>query len=149
MVCSGSDFRVKIRRENVAEKAADRLVACDSKQPLHLRVPGLDAAIQVDGQDADAQRIDDVLVELLEALDLRRLLLQRMVQARVLDGDGEIAGNRSEKLDVLARQVITIYGFAESEDRNHAVAETARNKIVQSQLFQGAADRFRFRRAAH
>ena len=43
---------------------------------LHLGVPALDAVVEVDGEDADVDGFDDVLVELLEPLELGDLLLR-------------------------------------------------------------------------
>ena len=67
---------------------------------LHLGVPALDAAVEVDCEDADVDRLDDIFVELLEALELGDFLLQAAVELGVLDGDADVAGERFQKLHV-------------------------------------------------
>ena len=73
---------------------------------FHLRVPALDALFEIDGEDADVDRLDDVLVEFLEPLIFRGLLLQTGVEARVLQGDADVAGEGLEQLHVLAGEEV-------------------------------------------
>ncbi len=63
----------KCGREHVAQRAAQRLRARRRVHHFHLRVPRLDAVFQVHRQHADADGLDDVLVEFLQPLVLRRL----------------------------------------------------------------------------
>ena len=69
---------------------------------LHLRVPALDTVVEVDGEDTDVDRFDDVFVELLQALELGNLLLEALVKLRVLDGDADVAGEGFQQLHVFA-----------------------------------------------
>ena len=57
--------RDELRREDVGERLAQRFGARLRVHDLHLRVPALDAVVEIDGEDADVDGFDDVLVELL------------------------------------------------------------------------------------
>ena len=73
--------------EQLGQAAAHRSLPRDAGQPFDLRVPALDTIIQIRRQNADVDRFDDVLAELLQPLVLFHLALQRTVQPRVLDRD--------------------------------------------------------------
>ena len=60
----------------------------DFEQPHELRIPGFDAVLQIHSQHADVQRLDDIFAEILEALDLRGFLLERVVEPGIFDRDG-------------------------------------------------------------
>ena len=81
-------------REQIVQAAADGSFASDAGQLLHLGVPTLHPVFQVSRQDADVDGFDDVLAELFEPLVLLDLAGQRTVEARILDGDGYVAGQR-------------------------------------------------------
>ena len=49
----------------------------DFEQVLELRVPGFDAVFEIHRQNADPQRFDDIFAEILQPLDLQRLLFER------------------------------------------------------------------------
>ena len=89
---------------------------------LHLRVPALDAVFEVDGEDADVDGFDDVLVELLEALELGDLLLEAAVELGVLDGDADVAGEGFEQLHVFAGEEVAVVGAAQADDGDGAGA---------------------------
>ncbi len=46
------------------------------------------------------------LVKLLQALELRNLLLQPSVELRILNSDADVAGQRLQQLHILARQEV-------------------------------------------
>ena len=94
------------------------------------------------------QRFDDIFAEILQALDLRGLLLERLIEPRVFDGDGHVAGDRGEQLEVFAREVIAVDRLAQAEHGDRAVAEAAGDEIVQVELLERAADRIGFLAAA-
>ena len=76
----------------------------------------------------------------------RDLLLQRGVQARVLDGDADVAGQRFQQLDVFAGEEIALAGLAQAHDGDGAPLHRAGNEVVQVEL----RDRvLRARRLAH
>ena len=56
---------------------AEGVDARRSEHDLHLRVPALDAVFEVDGEDADVDGLDDVLVEVVQALVLEDLRSRR------------------------------------------------------------------------
>ena len=114
--CTGSNLLRQLAGKDLIELTAERPKPRNLKQVLELRVPGLDAVFEVLGQDADPERLDDVFAEVLEALDLNGFLLERLVEARVFDGDGDVAGDGGEQLKVIAREVVAVDCLAESDD---------------------------------
>ncbi len=68
------------------------MFARDAGETLDLRVPALDAVFKVRRQNADVDRFDDVLAELLQPLVLLDLGGEAAIEAGVLDGDGDVAG---------------------------------------------------------
>ena len=116
---------------------------------LHLRVPALDAVVEVDGEDADVDGFDDVLVELLQALELGDLLLQAAIELRVLDGDADVAGQRFEHLHVFAGEEVAVVGAAQADDRDGAraaalaVGDAAGQVVVQVEASGAGALRLR------
>src|ERR1700722_3461883 len=109
----------------------------DAQQPFELRIPGFDAVLKVDGNDADVQGFDDIFAEILEAFDLHGLLFERMVEPGIFDGDGDVAGDSEEEFEVVTGEVIAIDGFAQAENGDGTIVETTRDEIVQIELFEG------------
>src|SRR5205807_6784506 len=62
-------------------------------------------------------RLDDILVELLQAFELRNLLLQSPIELRVLNGDADISGQRFQKFHVFAREEVAVISAAQA---NHS-----------------------------
>ena len=102
-------------REDFAQRPCQRLPARQRIHHFHLRVPGLDAVGQIDRQHADVDRLDDILVEVLQPLVFGDFLFQRCVQPSILDGDTHVAGQRFQQLDVFAGQEIAFDCLAQSE----------------------------------
>ena len=94
------------------------------------------------------QRFDDILAEIFQALDLHGLLLERLIQPRVFDGDGHIAGDGGEKLEVVAGKVVAVNRFAQAEHGDGAFAEAAGDEVVQIEFFERAPHGRRFSVAA-
>jgi hypothetical protein len=46
-----------------------------------------------------------------------------MIEAGVFDSDGHVSGDGEEQFEVVAGEVIAVYGFAEAENRDGAFAE--------------------------
>ena len=76
LVATRGDFLGQFLGEQRTEPAAYSVAAQDSEELLHARVPGFHDAIQIDGQDADVQGLDDVFAEILEPCDFQSLLLK-------------------------------------------------------------------------
>src|SRR6202158_1024047 len=74
------DFRGKLFRQERAQLAAHGGLPLHAEQLLHARVPGLNHAAEIDGQNPDVQGFDDVFTEILEARDLQRFLLKRRIE---------------------------------------------------------------------
>ena len=77
-------------------------------------------SFEVDGEDADVDGFDDVLVELLEPLEFADLLLQARVEAGVLERDADVAGQRFEQLDVFAGKKVAAQRAAQADDGDGA-----------------------------
>ena len=112
----------EVRREDVGDGLAQRLDAGLGVHDLHLGVPALDPVVEIDGEDADVDGFDDVLVELLEAFELCDLLLEAAIELGVLDGDADVAGERFEQLHVFAGEEVAVVGAAEADDGDGAGA---------------------------
>src|ERR1017187_2802078 len=127
----------KCRWKDVAQRTAQHFGAGRSVHHFHLRVPGLDAVFQIDSQHTYADGLDDVLVELLEALVLRSLALQRFVKARILQRDANVAGQGFEQLHIFTGEEIAFRGFAQPEHGDHAVHHGAGNVVVEVEPANG------------
>ena len=99
---------------------AESLGAAEGVHGLHLRVPAFDAVVEVDGEDADVDGLDDVLVELLQALEFADFLFEAGIEAGVLEGDADVAGEGLEQLDVFAGEEVAADGAAEADDGDGA-----------------------------
>src|SRR5665213_507072 len=102
--------------EDFGERAAQGFGAREGVHDFHLRVPALDAVLEVDGEDADVDGLDDVFVEVLEALEVGDLLLEAAVELGVLDGDADVTGEGFEEFDVFGGEKVSIVGAAEADD---------------------------------
>src|SRR5258708_7221771 len=89
---------------------------------LHLGVPALDSIVEVDREDPDVDRFDDIFVELLQAFELRNLLLQSPIELRVLDGDADVSGQRFQQLHVFTGEKVAVVGSAEANDGDGSCA---------------------------
>src|SRR5258708_25725182 len=105
-----------------------------SENLFHEGVTGFDDTIQVNGEQAHIQGLDDIFAEVLEAGDFEGLLFKRAVKLRVIEGDSDVTGNRLDQLDVIAGQIISIPRLAETENRNGVLADAAGDKGVWIQL---------------
>ena len=106
--------------KTACDALAEGFGAAEGVHGLHLRVPALDAVVEVDGEDADVDGFDDVLVELLQALELADLLFEARVEAGVLQGDADVAGQGLEQLDIFAGEEVAAHGAAEADDGDGA-----------------------------
>src|SRR5262249_44734891 len=111
----------KLALEDFAQRLAQHLRARQRVHNLHLRIPPFDLILQIDGEHADVDGFDDVFVEVFQALVLGNLLLERRVKPRILNGDGQIAGQGLQQFDVFTGEEIPFYGLAKPEERNRAL----------------------------
>ena len=118
-------------RENLAQRPGQSLPARQGVHHFHLRVPGLDPVRQIYRHHTHTDRLDNVLVEILQPFVLGNLLLQRCVQPGVLDGDADIPGNGLKQFHVFAGQEIALSGFAQAEERDRLLLHPARDVVVQ------------------
>ena len=129
LILQAQEFRHEVCRQNVAQILSHRLLARHGIHHFHLRVPALDPLFQIDGENADVDRLDDILVELLQPLILGYLLFQAGVQARVLDGDADIAGQGFQQLHVFAGEEVSM-GRASQPDHGDRLLLQAAGEIV-------------------
>ena len=73
-----SSNRSPTLREQLAQRAAERDVPRNAGELLDLGVPALDAIVKIGRQDADVDRLDDILAEFLQPLVFFDFLLQRL-----------------------------------------------------------------------
>src|SRR5471030_235526 len=92
----------KRRVEQIAEPAADRLVAGDAVELLERAVPADDLLVHVEHDESVVERLEDVLVELAHAAELLGLEVQLPVEAAVLDRGRDLAGHRRQQAEILA-----------------------------------------------
>ena len=111
---------------------AEGFGAAEGVHGLHLRVPAFDAVVEVDGEDADVDGLDDVLVELLESLELADFFFEAGVEAGVLQGDADVAGQRLEQLDIFAGEEVAAHGAAEADDGDGAAGGGAALELAGS-----------------
>ena len=88
------------------------------------------------------QRLDDVLVEVLEALILGRALFERAIQAGVLESDGEVARYRFHQREIFGRQILPRLVQPQTNPGDRAALHPARHVIVKVEF----GDRFVLRR---
>ena len=96
------------------------LGAAEGVHGLHLRVPALDAVVQIESQDADIDRLDDVFVELLQPFEFADFVFQTGVEAGILQGDADVTGQGFEQFHVFARQEVAADGAAQADDGDGA-----------------------------
>ncbi len=107
------------------ERLAEGFGAAEGVHGLHLRIPAFDAVVEVEGEDADVDGLDDVFVELLEPLELANFVFEAGVEAGVLEGDADVAGEGLEQLDVFAGEEVAADGAAEADDGDGAAGSGA------------------------
>src|SRR5689334_20858509 len=122
------------------ELATNGLLAGHSEKLLHAGVPGLDVSLQVNGEDADIQGLDDVFAEVLKPRNFEGLLFERAVKLGVIESDCNIAANGFDQLDVIAGEKVSIHGFTQTENGDGVFADAAGNKIVQVELLERATN---------
>ena len=114
----------EVRRQNRSQRLAQSLLARAGEEHFHLRIPAFDATFQIDGKDADVDRFNDVLVEILQLLEFVDLRFKSTVKLRVLDRDTDISGERFENLHVFGGEEVAIVGAAQADDRDRPRAGT-------------------------
>ena len=82
----------EFRGKYSTKRLADGFGAAEGVHGLHLRVPAFDASVEIEGQNAHIDGLDDVFVELLEALEFVDLFLETGVEDGVLEGNADVAG---------------------------------------------------------
>ncbi len=103
------------------------------------------AVFEVDGEDADVDGFDDVLVEVFEAFELVDLGLEGAVELGVLDGDADVAGEGFEDFHVFRGEEVAVAGAAEADDGDgagaaaDAVGDAAGEVVVEVEAGGGLA----------
>ena len=139
----------KLRGENLTKRLADGLGAAEGVHSLHLRVPAFDAIVEINGQNAHIDGFDDVLVEFFQPLEFADLLFQARIEAGVLEGDADVAGQGFEQFNVLAGEEVAANGAAQADDGDGAAGGSSvlclacgnatRQIVVQVEQGSGAA----------
>src|SRR5262249_12631331 len=124
----------KLCRENFAEWTGQSLPPRQRIHDLHLRVPGFNAVSQINRQYSHVDGLDDVLVEIFQTLVLRHLLFERGVEPSVLNRDAYIAGECLEQFHIFTGKEVTLYGLAQTEERDGLLLRSARDVVIQFEL---------------
>ena len=111
----GRNLRDEVRRKHLVKFASDGVAARNVEQIFELRIPGFDAILEIDRDNADVQRFDDIFAEIFQTFDLQGFLLEGLVQPGVFDRDRDVSGDCVQKLEVLAGEIIAIYGLAQAQ----------------------------------
>src|SRR5258708_6348219 len=131
----------KLVGEHGTEFLAKSFGAAYRVHRFHLRVPAFDAVFEIESEDADVDRFDDIFVELLEAFELADLDFETGVEACILQGDADVAGQRLEQLDIFAGKEVAADGTAQADDgdrtRRRAVLDAAGQIVVQIEQGSG------------
>ncbi len=121
LILDAAIFLDEVGGEDGFERLAEGVFARQCEEDFHLRVPALDALFGIDGEDADIDGFDDVLVEFLKALVFDNFLFEAGVEAGILQGDADVAGQRFEELHVLAGEEVATGAAAQADDGDGAV----------------------------
>src|ERR1700722_17248889 len=127
---AGGELGGEVRRQHLGERAADGTIARNFEKADELGIPGLDAVLEVESQDADVQGFDDIFAEIFEALDLSGFLFERVIETRVLDGDADVASDGEQQLEIVAGEVIAADGFGKAENGGGAVVEATGDEVI-------------------
>jgi hypothetical protein len=92
LIFEASEFGHELRREDDIDGLVQDIDARHSEHHFHLRIPALHRFVQPDGEDADVDRLNDVLVEFLEPFVFGDLLGEGCVEAGVLDSNADVGG---------------------------------------------------------
>src|ERR1700722_5585241 len=85
------DFNCQVARQHLAQLSTQNIGAGYLEQILKLRIPRLDAVVEIHGKDADLEGLNDIFAEVLEPLDLQSFLFERLIKLPILDGDGYVS----------------------------------------------------------
>ena len=102
----------------------------DSVEALERAVPEDDPFLSVEDDEAVVERLENVLVELAHPAELLGLQMQLAVETAVLDCRRNLPGDRRQQREILAVERLIARLAAESENRNRATFEDARNEVV-------------------
>ena len=125
--------------EKFRQSAAYRIGAPDAAQPLHLRIPAFDPVVETRRENADVNRLDDVLAEFLQALILVHFLFERPVEIGVFGGDADIIRQCLQQFDVVARKKLALLRAADAEESDGPAANRAGQVVVEIQIGNGLA----------
>ena len=126
-------LRHQLRRKDRFQALSHRLRALQSVKLFHRRVPGVHALLQVTGHDTGIDGLDDVLVEVLQRLVLKRFLLERPVELGVFEGDAHVPADGVEQVDVLARKEVSPTGLSQAQITEGSFLDLQRQVVVQVQ----------------
>ena len=113
------------------------------RQLLDLRIPALHAIVQIRRENADVDRLDNVLAEFLQPFVLLDLAAAASGRARVFDSDPHIAGKRQQQFDIDARKEIAVRRAADAQIGDGAAADRAGQVVGEVEIGDGAANRRR------
>ena len=129
--------------EDLFQRLPQGLGTAHSVKAFQGGIPGFDFAFQVAGQHAGVDGFDDVLAEIAQGLVVLGLQFQRFIEARVLQCDGNIAGEGLEKINVFAGKIVALARLAQSQVAERPFLNLERQVVVQLEMLNGFLGRRR------
>ena len=105
-------------------------VARDAVEALERRVPANHAVAGPDHQQPIVERLEDVLVEGVQAIELGRLEVQLPIEAAVLDGGRGLRGHGGDQRGVFGAERLAAGAPAERQHGDRGVLGDARHEVV-------------------
>ncbi len=120
------------RVEDVAEATAHGGGGRHAVELFERAVPPEDAAVRIRDDQPVVERLQDVVAELAEAIELFGLDVKLAVEAAVLERGGDLSGNGRQQRRVLAAQRLGAVATAKRQDGDGAVVGDAGHEVEQT-----------------
>ena len=122
------------RVEQPIDGLPHRLGAGGAVQLLERLVPPDDPVVQPEHHHPVVERLEDVLVERAQAIQFGRLEVQLTIEPAVLDGDGDLTGDRRDQVEVLGGQRLAALAAAEQQRRHGRALRDAGHEVVDARV---------------
>ena len=119
-----------VHLEQSIEGLSQGVGTCDAVKPLERLIPANDPVVEPDNHQPVVERLEDVLVECSQAIELGRLDVQLPVEPPVFDGRGGLRRDREEQAKIFARQWLAGAAAAQGKDRVYRFVRQARHQVI-------------------
>src|SRR5207249_1974297 len=121
----------KMCRDNLFRPALQHLSTAAAGERFQRPVPAHDLPFNIFDDHSHINGFDNIFAEVFQALVFRCLLFEGPVETRVFQRDADVIGNRLEKLQVLACQIIAVMRAPQPDIGNHSIFGATRYEVVQ------------------